>query len=94
MRMLRKAPPAPARPVRQTRPSTSFSPTEMGKGLAGSVRTFVYDTRTELKKVVWPTREQTINLTALVIGVSIAVSAFVGVTDLVFRRFFQLLVGG
>ena len=45
---------------------------EVGKGLVGGVRTFIYDTRTELKKVVWPTREQTMNLTVLVIGVSIA----------------------
>jgi len=66
----------------------------MGKGLVDSVRQFVYDTRSELKKVVWPTREQTINLTGLVIGVAIAVSAFIGVVDLIFQRFFQLLVGG
>jgi preprotein translocase subunit SecE len=95
MRMLRRAPPAPTRPVRQSKsPPPAFSPTTIGRGLVDGVREFVYDTRTELKKVVWPTREQTINLTGLVIAVAVAVAAFVGVIDLVFQRLFQLLVGG
>jgi preprotein translocase subunit SecE len=94
MRMLRKAPPAPVRTTRQSRPAASFSPTDVGKGLVDGVRQFVYDTRSELKKVVWPTRDQTINLTGLVIGVAIAVSAFIGVVDLIFQRLFQMLVGG
>jgi preprotein translocase subunit SecE len=94
MRMLRRAPAPPVRSSRQTRPASSFSPTTIGKGLVDGVREFVYDTRTELKKVVWPTREQAINLTGLVIAVSLAVSAFVGVTDLVLQKLFQLLVGG
>jgi preprotein translocase subunit SecE len=92
--MLRRAPPAPARPVRQAKSAPAFSPTSIGRGLVDGVREFVYDTRTELKKVVWPTREQTINLTGLVIAVSVAVAAFVGAIDLVFQRFFQMLVGG
>jgi preprotein translocase subunit SecE len=92
--MLRRAPPTPVRPARQSRASSSFAPTEIGKGLVDGVREFVYDTRTELKKVVWPTREQAVNLTGLVIAVSLAVAAFIGVTDLVFQRFFQILVGG
>jgi preprotein translocase subunit SecE len=62
--------------------------------LLDGVREFVYDTRTELKKVVWPTREQAVNLTGLVIAVSVAVAAFIGVADLVLQRFFQMLVGG
>jgi len=94
MRMLRRAPPAPVRPARQSRPAPSFSPTNVGRGLVDGVREFVYDTRTELRKVVWPTREQAMNLTGLVIAVSLAVSAFIGVTDLVLQRLFQLLVGG
>ena len=95
MRMLRRAPSvAPARPARASRRSPSLSPAEFGKGFVAGVNQFVYDTRTELKKVVWPTRDQAINLTGLVIGVSIAVAAFIGVVDLVLRKLVQLLVGG
>ncbi|MBT4516744.1 MAG: preprotein translocase subunit SecE [Candidatus Komeilibacteria bacterium] len=36
----------------------------------------------ELSKVVWPTRQTTINHTLMVIGVSIAVAIFLGVVDL------------
>jgi preprotein translocase subunit SecE len=66
----------------------------VGKGLVEGVQTFLFDTRSELKKVVWPTREQAINLTGLVIGVAIAVAAFIGVCDLLLQKFFQLLAGG
>jgi preprotein translocase subunit SecE len=62
--------------------------------MASSISQFFYDTRSELRKVVWPSREQAINLTALVIGVSIAVAAFVGVVDVLLQKFFQILAGG
>ncbi len=95
MRMLRRAPPAPpARPSRATKPTRSLSPTAIGKGFTAGISQFLYDTRTELRKVVWPTAEQTRNLTGLVIGVSLAVAAFVGVVDVALQKFFQLLAGG
>ena len=43
----------------------------------------------ELKKVTWPTREQTRNLTVLVFAVSLAVGMYVFVWD----RLFQTAVG-
>ncbi len=96
MRMLRRAPPAPTRPGRTAKqqPTRSLLPTNVGKGMASSISQFFYDTRSELRKVVWPSREQAINLTALVIGVSIAVAAFVGVVDVLLQKFFQILAGG
>ena len=57
------------------------------------VQRFVRETRSELKKVTWPTRVQTRNLTAVVIAVSAAVGAGVGLVDLVFKEFFSLLLG-
>ncbi len=57
------------------------------------VQRFVRETRSELKKVTWPTREQTARLTAVVIGVSAVVGAGVGAVDLVFKEFFSLLLG-
>ena len=38
--------------------------------------------REELAKVVWPSRQVTINHTFVVIGVSLAVAVFLGVIDL------------
>jgi preprotein translocase subunit SecE len=70
------------------------SPASFGRQLVGGVGQFIYDTRAELKKVVWPTREQTLNLTALVIAVSLAVAAFIGIVDVVLQKLVQLLIGG
>lgn len=94
MRMLRRAPPVPVRPSRSARNARSFSPTEVGKNLTSGVRQFIYETRTELRKVVWPTREQAINLTGLVIAVALAVAVFIGAVDAVLEKLFQLLAGG
>ncbi len=42
------------------------------------------DTRAELEHVSWPTREQTIVFTALVIGISIFTALFLGAFDFAF----------
>ena len=56
-------------------------------------RRFIRETRSELKKVTWPTREQTTRLTTIVIAVSVAVGAMIGGIDFVFQEFFSLLLG-
>jgi preprotein translocase subunit SecE len=53
---------------------------------------FVRDIRSELRKVVWPTRKETVNLTMIVIGVSTAVGIFLGLVDFAFTEVFQLLL--
>jgi len=45
------------------------------------------EVKTEVKKVNWPTRKQTIKLTLIVIGITIAVSAFLGLLDFLFTNF-------
>lgn len=42
---------------------------------------YVRSSKTELEKVTWPTRQQTIRYSALVIGVSLAVAAFFAALD-------------
>ena len=39
------------------------------------------ETRAELRKVVWPTREEAINLTAIVVVTIFAMSVFLGFFD-------------
>jgi|SRR5579883_2332917 preprotein translocase subunit SecE len=97
MKLLRRAPPEPVRPIRSQKASRSThsnSPTEIGKRFTEGISQFLYDTRSELRKVTWPSREQAINLTSLVIGVSLAVAAFIGVTDVILQKIFQLILGG
>jgi preprotein translocase subunit SecE len=53
----------------------------------------IRETRTELRKVVWPTREETIRLTILVIAVSAAIGLFLFVGDTIFIWLYSQLVG-
>jgi len=60
------------------------------------VRTF-REVRSEMKKVVWPTREETIRLTIVVIGISAVIAAILFAADLVFISLvstLQRVVGG
>jgi len=46
---------------------------------------YVKESKTELKKVVWPSKKETTNHTLLVIGVSLGVAIFLGVMDYIFN---------
>ena len=47
---------------------------------------FLKEVVAELKKVTWPTREETIKLTVVVIVISILVGAFIGGLDALFVK--------
>jgi len=45
---------------------------------------FLKEVRQELKKVSWPSRQETIKYTLIVVGVSVAVAIFLGGLDFLF----------
>ncbi|OGG13148.1 preprotein translocase subunit SecE [Candidatus Gottesmanbacteria bacterium RIFCSPHIGHO2_01_FULL_46_14] len=47
---------------------------------------FMKEVVAELKKVTWPTRAETIKLTAVVIAISVIVGLFIGGLDITFLR--------
>lgn len=53
---------------------------------------FVKETRSEIRKVTWPTRQEATNMTAIVIAVTLTMAAGLGVLDYVFTQVFRLLV--
>ena len=55
---------------------------------------FIKEVVAELKKVTWPTREETIKLTVIVIVISILVGAFIGGLDSLFLSAQKLLIKG
>ncbi len=55
------------------------------------VRTF-RETRAELRKVVWPSREETVRLTIVVIVVSFAIGLFLFMGDSIFLWLYTMLV--
>ncbi len=54
---------------------------------------YLRETRGELRKVTWPTRQESQRLTAIVLGVTIAMALFLGILDFIFSRGVQALVG-
>jgi preprotein translocase subunit SecE len=51
------------------------------------------EVRAELRKVVWPTRREATNLTAIVLAVTVTMSAVLGVVDWAFSKLFALIIG-
>jgi len=45
---------------------------------------FLQEAKQELKKVTWPTRQETIKHTMLVIGISLSVAILLGALDYIF----------
>ncbi len=55
------------------------------------IRRFVGESSSELKKVTWPTREHTRNLTVLVFVISAIVGAYIGFFDLLFGEVLEFV---
>ena len=56
------------------------------------ITNYLRDVRGEMKHVSWPTRRQTITFTILVIGISAAVAAYLGILDFVFTRLLGFII--
>jgi preprotein translocase subunit SecE len=89
----------PETPSKASKPTTSnplsrvVAPFVRVAGPESKFRRLIRETRSELRKVVWPTRDQAVHLTILVIAVSIAVGAFLGGIDFLFARLIEVFVG-
>jgi preprotein translocase subunit SecE len=57
--------------------------------MIGKIGTFIQESRSELKKVDWPSRNETIRFTIFVIVLSIVIAAFLGALDFVFVKILQ-----
>ena len=54
-------------------------------------RRFIDEAWSELKKVTWPTREQTRNLTVLVFAISLVVGVYITIFDTIFLTLIGLI---
>ena len=52
---------------------------------------YLKETRAELRKVSWPTRQQATNLTLIVLAVTVAMAIFLGAVDLLFATLLRLI---
>lgn len=53
---------------------------------------FLVEVKVELSKVVWPTPNQTIRLTVIVILVTLIVGFFIGGVDFLLTKFMELVL--
>jgi preprotein translocase subunit SecE len=56
------------------------------------VTRFLRETRSELRKVVWPSRREALNMTAIVLGVTILMAAGLGIVDWLFAKVMSLII--
>jgi preprotein translocase subunit SecE len=81
-------------PGRNTQTSTSKQPAKTpAKSPAKENRLtrWYRETESELRKVVWPTRKEWANLTAIVLAVTIAMGIFLGAVDFIFQRLILMI---
>ncbi len=53
---------------------------------------FVKEVRDELKKVVWPSKEEVIRLTGVVVIVSAVVGIYLGGADFILTKLFEVFI--
>ncbi|OGG14255.1 preprotein translocase subunit SecE [Candidatus Gottesmanbacteria bacterium RIFCSPHIGHO2_01_FULL_39_10] len=60
--------------------------------MAVSPVVFLKEAKMELAKVTWPTKEQTIKLTVIVIAISVILGSYIGALDLIFTKLTDVLI--
>lgn len=53
---------------------------------------YLSQVRAELLKVRWPSKQETIKMTTIVVGVSVGVGLLIGLLDLIFTKLLGLIV--
>jgi len=53
---------------------------------------FLQEVRAELLKVRWPTREETVKMTLIVIGISTGVGIFISLLDFIFTKLLGIII--
>jgi len=66
-------------------PSGGFKKQKIFMNIFSKIINFLKEVRRELKKVTWPTRQETIKHTLAVIAISLGVALFLGAADFLFQ---------
>jgi preprotein translocase subunit SecE len=80
-----KRPEAPKKAVKR--------PGETSRVWVDTARNYLREVVVELKKVIWPSRKDTLGSTAVVLVIVGLAAVFLGIVDLVLSRLVRLLVG-
>jgi preprotein translocase subunit SecE len=77
--------------VAKHRPAHSGTNAGKSERMIEKIKTFLIDTKNELKKVTWPTKDELKESTRVVIVASFLLTAFIGVIDQILSRIVQLI---
>jgi preprotein translocase subunit SecE len=58
-----------------------FKPENKAMGIFTKLKTYLLETFLEIRKVNWPTRQEAINYTLIVLGISVGVAVYLGGLD-------------
>lgn len=58
----------------------------------GGIQRWFHETRGELRKVVWPTREEALRLTRIVVLISVVMGVLLGMLDLLLSSLYGVLL--
>jgi preprotein translocase subunit SecE len=61
-------------------------------GVIGRVREFVREVLAEFHKVTWPSRQELINSTAVVVVLTVVIAVFLGVVDVSLTRLVEWIL--
>jgi preprotein translocase subunit SecE len=56
------------------------------------IKTFFIESWTELRHVNWPTRQEAVRLTSIVIGISLGIAVFLGAFDYLFSTILKAAI--
>jgi preprotein translocase subunit SecE len=77
---------AEGQPTRQRRPAPTPRPKEARQNPIAWSRTFSHEVVAEMKKVVWPSKQEVINFSIIVFIVIVVLTAMIGGLDYGFTR--------
>jgi len=80
-------------PPRRTGQEGKSVGTAVAEARSRSRFAFFGETLAEFKKVIWPTRNDTVRLTTIVVALTVSLGLILGGVDFGFTRLIELLVG-
>ena len=60
--------------------------------MLGKVKTYIGDLRQEYKRINWPSRNEALRMSGVVIAISMVVAAFLGALDFLFVSILEKIV--
>ena len=71
---------------------SSSRQTQVSKNRFGNISRSIKEIYAELGRVTWPTKEETIRLSIIVVSISIVIGLFLGLIDLAFSKIIAFFI--